>query len=460
MKQARVKKPLAADAASPSPLPLRAAAMEVLRRVLDERLFLDAALARAAPRLDALAPGDRIAARRIVVTALRRLGEIDAEIDARLAKPLPARAGAIRHILRVAAAETAFLGGPAHAAVDAAVRQAKRVDARLAGLVNAVSRRIAEAGPRLMDRPRLEAGRLNTPDWLWRRLCADWGEADAARIAAAHLSQAPLDLTLNAASANAAPALEGARPDADGAAWAARLGGAVSPSGGVRLSAASDALAALPGYAEGAWWVQDAAAALPARLLGDVAGRRALDLCAAPGGKTLQLAAAGAQVAALDLSSKRLERVRENLSRARLEAEIIVADALTWRPAAPFERVLLDAPCSASGTIRRHPELPWIKDGAGVAALAALQDALLDAAWAMTAPGGRMVFCTCSLFKEEAEARAEAFIERAPEAMPVSSASVLPPEARDADDRLRLRPCDWADRGGADGFFAAAFDKP
>lgn len=436
-----------AEAAAPSPVPLRAAAGALLGRILRERLFFDAAWSREADKLQALTPGDRIAARRLTMTALRRLGEIDAEIDARLAKPLPQKAAPIRDILRIAAAETAFLGGPAHAAVDAAVRLAKRADARLSGLVNAVSRRIAEAGPRLADRPRTEAGRLNAPPWLWKRLKADWGAEDAAAIAAAHLSPAPLDLTVKA----------------DAAGWAERLGGEETPSG-VRLRNADDAVSALEGFEAGDWWVQDVAASLPARMLGEVAGLRVLDLCAAPGGKTLQLAAAGAEVTALDFSEARLERLRENLERCRLEAKIVAADALDWRPEAPFDAILLDAPCSASGTVRRHPELPWIKDEEGLDALAKTQDALLAAAWEMLAPSddparGGLIFCTCSLFKIEGEARIEAFLSKYQDAEMVCAEGIAPAELLDGKGRLRSRPSDWAERGGMDGFFAARVAK-
>ena len=430
------------EAKTPSPVPLRAAAAALLGRVLDEKQFFDLALAREAERFNALSPGDRIAARRLAVTALRRLGEIDQEIDARLAKPLPKKAAPIRHILRIAAAETAFLDGPAHAAVDAAVRLAKRVDARLSGLVNAVSRRIAEAGPRLADRPRREAGRLNTPAWLWRRLVADWGEETAEAVAAAHLSPAPLDLTVKS----------------DPEQWAARLGGDATPVG-VRLRGADGAVPELDGYREGEWWVQDLAAALPARLLDSLEGARALDLCAAPGGKTLQLASAGAEVTALDVSEPRLARLRENLERTKLKADIVVADALSWRPENPFDVILLDAPCSASGTIRRHPELPWIKDDGGLEALARAQDALLDAAWDMLAPQGRLIFCTCSVFKIEGESRLEAFLARRPSAARAQTKGDATAPFLNAEGALRTKPSDWAARGGMDGFFAALLRK-
>jgi 16S rRNA (cytosine967-C5)-methyltransferase len=243
---------------------------------------------------------------------------------------------------------------------------------------------------------------------------------------------------------------------ANAADWAERLGGAVTPTGSVRLAQGGQ-VTAMAGYDTGDWWVQDAAAALPARLLGDVAGKRVLDLCAAPGGKTLQLAAAGAQVVALDQNEARLSRVADNLARTRLTAELICADALDWTPTAPFDAVLVDAPCSASGTIRRHPDLPHIRGGDAIGALAAEQDKLLDRAFDWLAPAGRLVFCTCSLFPEEGEKRAAAFFRRHPTARrdPVDPAEIGGEAgfvSRSGD--VRTRPDHWRDIGGLDGFFA------
>jgi 16S rRNA (cytosine967-C5)-methyltransferase len=232
------------------------------------------------------------------------------------------------------------------------------------------------------------------------------------------------------------------------------------PTGSLRLAEAGQ-ITALPGYAEGAWWVQDAAAALPARVLDPRPGERVLDLCAAPGGKTLQLAAAGAEVTALDISGPRLARLRENLERTRLTAEIVVADALHWQPDALFDAVLLDAPCSASGTIRRHPDLPFVKTGAELPDLVTLQAALIDRALGFVKPGGRLVYCTCSLLPEEGEAQLEAALVRhagltveRPEAAGIDTAWIT------AQGGLRLRPDYWANRGGMDGFFIVRLRKP
>jgi 16S rRNA (cytosine967-C5)-methyltransferase len=310
--------------------------------------------------------------------------------------------------------------------------------------VNAVARRAAEAAPAALaaDEARAEA----LPPWLIARLRKAYGGQGAAAIVAASLSDPPTDLT--------------ARDPATPADWAARLGGRLTPTGSIRLDRRGQ-ISALPGFAEGAWWAQDAAAAIPARLLGPVAGRRVLDLCAAPGGKTLQLAAAGADVTALDVSDDRLNRLRENLSRTGLSARIVTADALDWRPDALFDAVLLDAPCTATGTLRRHPDIAHLRRADDVARMAALQDWLLDAAWAMVAPGGRLVFCTCSLLPEEGEARARAFRARTPDAEP---APVTPEEAGDPalvtpQGWLRCRPDLWAEDGGMDGFFAARFER-
>lgn len=343
-------------------------------------------------------------------------------------------------ILRLAGAELLVLGEAPHAAVDAAVRLAKAdgATARLSGFVNAVLRRAAEEGPAIWAG--LDHARLAAPDPFWRALRADWGRAGAAAIAAAHLRPAPLDLTPR---------------DGDAAALAARLGGAVTPSGSVRL-ARPGRLTELPGYVEGEWWAQDAAAAIPARLAGGGEGRRALDLCAAPGGKTMQLAAAGWRVTSVDSSEPRMARLRENLARTGLAAELVVADALEWR-AEPFDLVLLDAPCSATGTVRRHPESPHIRRAEGLAALTALQARLMEAAWALTAPGGRLIYATCSLIRAEGEAQANAFLRAHEDAARERVTAEETGDARlltPAGD-FRARPDRWAEIGGLDGFFAA-----
>jgi 16S rRNA (cytosine967-C5)-methyltransferase len=423
----------------PHGLAPRRAALTLIRAVLDARRTLDDA--KTAPAFAALAPAERARAGALAAAVLRRLAPIDALLAAHMRRPLDASAPTARDALRLALAEAAE-GAPPYAATDAAVRlvKAERREATLAGLVNAVARRAAPQAAAALAGP--EAAEASHPGWLRRRLRGAYG-GSAAALFEANLAEAPLDVTL--------------RDPAEADRWADALGAERLPTGSLRMR--PRALAEAPGFAEGAWRVQDAAAALPARLFGGLRGRRALDLCAAPGGKTLQLADAGAEVTAVDLSEARLARLRENLERARREARVVAADVLEWRPETPGEAVLLDAPCTGTGVIRRHPDLPHLKRGADVAALAALQDRLLDAAWAMTAPGGALVFCTCSLLPEEGEARADAFLARTPDARlrPVGPEEVGEPAFLDARGRLRTRPDLWPERGGVDGFFAARF---
>ncbi len=417
----------------------RAIALDLLDAVLRRRRPLDEALAehRALPRLE---PRDRAFARLLVATVLRRLGQIDAAIDARLERPLPQRRGVVRDILRLGAAQTGFLGIAPHAAVDTAVVLARaRGHAGLAGFVNAVLRRIAESGPLPEDDPE----HRNVPPWLWDSWDAAYGVTTAAAIARAHLAEPPLDLSV--------------KDPHSATRWAASLDAEILPTGSLRRRGGGDP-ATLPGFADGAWWVQDAAAALPARLLGAVAGQRVADLCAAPGGKTAQLAAAGAAVTAVDSSDKRLGRLRENVGRLGLAVETVVADAAAWSPPAPFDAVLLDAPCTATGTLRRHPDIAWNKSATDVGRLVAVQDRLLAAALRMVAPGGTVVYATCSLQPEECEQRIAALLATGAEAerVPVAAAELPGLEAAItlAGD-VRTLPCQWPDSGGLDGFYAA-----
>lgn len=417
----------------------RAVALDLVQAVLRRRRPLDEALAthRFLPRL---AARDRAFVRLLVATVLRRRGQIDAAIGARLERPLPAKSAVVHDILRLGVAQLAILGLKPHAAVDTAVQlAAERGHAGLKGLVNAVLRRVAEAGPL----PRDDPGHLNTPDWLWRSWTAAYGAETAAAIARANLAEAPLDLTLK---------------DAAGAArWAAALAAEILPTGSLRRTSGGE-VSTLPGYEQGAWWVQDAAAALPARLLGDVAGLRVADLCAAPGGKTAQLAAAGARVTAVDASARRLRRLAQNLARLKLAAETVAIDAADWAPSERFDAVLLDAPCSATGTMRRHPDIAWTKGPEDVARLAALQDRLLDAAARLARRGGTIVYATCSLQPEEGERRIARLLERNPALAraPLQAGEVAGlDQAISAAGDLRTLPCHWAERGGIDGFYAA-----
>jgi 16S rRNA (cytosine967-C5)-methyltransferase len=409
--------------------PARQAALALLAAVMERRRPLEEALA-ALPA--GLAPRDRAAGHRIAAAVLRRAGSLDAVLEPFLRREPPPP---VRAALRAGAAELLLLGTPAHAAVAATVAVVPRP---FAGLVNAVLRKVAAEGAAALEG--LDAERLDTPPWLWASWHAAYGPAVRA-IARAHAHPAPLDLTL----APGAAAPEGAE---------------ILPTGSARLPAGTR-VAELPGFAEGRFWVQDAAAALPARLLGARPGERVADLCAAPGGKTAQLAAAGAAVVAVERDPRRIARLRENLARLNLSAELVEADAATWAPAsAGFDAVLLDAPCTATGIIRRHPDIPHLKRAADVPPMAEAQAALLTNAARLLRPGGRLVLATCSLQPEEGEAhlaRAGALGLR-PDPIRVEEVPGLA-EALTARGTLRARPDLWAGRGGLDGFFAARFLK-
>jgi len=375
----------------------RAAALAVADLIGQERPpALDEALA-AALRAERLESGDAALARAIALATFRRLGQIRRVLADRLDKGLPVGKPRLFSLLATGTAQILDLAVPDHAAVDLAVRLAKadHRTAGFAGMVNAVLRRVAREREAILAAT--EPLRDNTPDWLARRWVSAYGPERAAEIARAHLSSAPIDLTL--------------RNEGEGQAWAERLGATLLPTGSLRMPPDGAAIPDLPGFGEAAWWVQDAAAAIPARLLGVGEGERVLDLCAAPGGKTMQLASRGANVTALDRSAPRLERLRDNLARLGLTAEIAVGDATAYQ-AEPFDAVLLDAPCSATGTIRRHPDVAWTKDESDIVRLAQLQTRLLDRAATLVRPGGRLVYCTCSLERAEGEAQIAAFLAR------------------------------------------------
>ncbi|OYX44733.1 MAG: 16S rRNA methyltransferase [Rhodobacterales bacterium 32-67-9] len=419
----------------------RGAAARLVVAVLEDRAPLSDQIGRGA--LSGLAPPDRARAQRLALLTLRNLGRADAVLKPFLKKPPPAL---VRAILRVSVTEIFAGSAAAHGVVSQAVsltRASGRKAEGFAGMVNAVLRRASGTPPERWAM--LPADPL--PGWLRGRLMSAWGKAATMAMEAAQAKGAPLDLTPK---------------DGDAATLAARLGGEALPTGSVRLHTAGQ-VSDLPGYAEGDWWVQDAAAALAAKVLTPRPGERVLDLCAAPGGKTLQLAAAGARVTALDLSDARMGRVRENLARCRLAADIVVADALTWEGEADFDAVLLDAPCSATGTIRRHPDLPFVRDAAALKEIAALQAALLDRALTRLRPGGRLVFATCSLLPEEGERQVSAALTRHPGLTTDRAALDLPgidAEWITAENGLRLRPDYWPDRGGMDGFFIACLRVP
>ena len=423
----------------------RAAACRILDAVLDDGKPLDTALAgdHALAKLD---PRDRAQARRIIATVLRRLGELDTRISECLDRPLAGRHARVRNILRVGTAELIFLETPAHAAVDAAVRLAGGYRrGAFKGLVNAVLRRIGRE-PENREATR-SPGEINTPDRMLDRWREIYGAESARAIADAHLIEPPLDLTLSRR--------------ADPGEWAAKLDADILPGGTLRRRTGGR-ISDLPGFAEGLWWVQDTAAALPAKLLRDDTDARVIDLCAAPGGKTMQLADRGPAVTAVDISNARLAALQENLARTGLEAEIVAADATLWRPARPADAVLLDAPCTATGTIRRHPDIPRRRRAADIESATKLQDRLLNAAVNMVAPGGTVIYAVCSLEPEEGTARIDALLASgAPVTLDPIAADDWPeldgldPAAITPAGTLRTLPCHWSERGGMDGFFAA-----
>jgi len=416
----------------------RAVALELLQGVLVHQRTLDELIEKNAgwPQLETR---DRGFARLLTSTTLRRLGEINQALDLFIKERLPGKARAVSDALRLGACQILFLGTPPHAAVGETVELIGSLDslAGYKGLANAVLRRMAR------EKPATDPWR-NVPGWLKESWLSAYGEPKARAIAAAHLSEAPLDLSLKDVAGD----------------WAGKLGGEILPTGTLRLAAGSGPVETLPGFAEGEWWVQDAAASLPARLLGQP--RHVIDLCAAPGGKTSQLLARGIAVTAIDRSAQRLVRLRENLRRLKFEATVIEADAAAWRPAESTEAVLLDAPCSASGTIRRHPDLPWLKKPADLPKLTALQDRLLANAVAMTRPGGVIVYATCSLQPEEGIARIESLLASG---APVERLPIAADELGGLGDLLTLEgdmrslPFHLAEKGGMDGFFAARLRK-
>lgn len=392
-----------------------------------------------------LSPQDRSLVRAIVGSALRHRGEIAEILNRVLDREIPERSGRVLDILHVAIAQMLFLDIPDRAAVSLAVDHAG-ADRRVRvykGLVNGVLRRIGREHTGLTAD--LDSDRLNTPGWLFETWCAAYGEETALQIAAAHRSEAALDLTVKA----------------DPEEWARRLGGTVVAGRTVRL-AHKGAIETLDGFKDGAWWVQDAAAALPARLMGDVYGQKVLDLCAAPGGKTAQLAAAGAIVTAVDISKGRLKRLNENMERLRLSVETVAADLRDYRPCEPVDAILLDAPCSASGTIRRHPDVAWLKRPKDIETLAALQTTLLQRVADWVKPGGILVYCTCSLQPEEGEDQIAAFLAgRADyriEPVTLEDIGGLS-ECISPEGYVRTLPCHLpgqdARQTGLDGFFVA-----
>ena len=437
---------------SPQPevpgLAARRIAADILDGVLRRRTALDELLSgkSAHPGLAGLAERDRALMRRLVATVLRRLGTLRHVVGGFLDKGFPSDAPRAETILLLGAAQILWLEVPDHAAVDLSVRlaQADRRAARYAGLVNAVLRKVTQSAAT----KHVDGSTRDTPEWLLKRWKKAYGPDTARAIATANGHEPALDLTV--------------KQDAES--WAERLRGRALPTGTVR-TLAHGAISLLPGFSEGAWWVQDAAAALPAQLLGNIQGKSIAELCAAPGGKTAQLALAGAKVSAVDRSPARLNRMRENLARLSLTVETVAADALDWQ-GGPFDGVLLDAPCSATGTIRRHPDIPWLKNEADLPVLTSLQQRLIDRAVELTKPGGTFVYCVCSLEPEEGQNQIETLLARDSRVTrsPISAQEVFGhAEFITTDGDLRTLPQQLPDPdprwAGLDGFYAARLTR-
>lgn len=427
-------------------LPVRLAAAHIIADVVQGGHRLDDCFSPLAvpARLTGLGARDIALVRSIATVALRRLGVIRRALAILLEKGLPRQAVRLEWPLIAAAAQILFLDSADHAAVDLAVR-AVRLEPKssgFAGLVNGVLRNLQRRREEFLELA--AGGEFDTPPWLAQRWRKAYGESAAKAVAAMHMLEPPLDLSVKS----------------DAAGWAKRLDGVVLPTGSVRLQSRVP-IAELDGYGEGEWWVQDAAAALPARLLRAKSEERILDMCAAPGGKTAQLAQAGAHVTALDRSAERLKLLAANLSRLQLHADIAVADATSYS-ATPFDAILLDAPCSSTGTIRRHPDVPWTKKPGDIDGLASLQTRMLDRAATLTRPHGRIVYCTCSLEPEEGEQQIAAFLRRNPDFKRDSidpEREGIPPEFVNPDGDLRTMPQMLPNPdprlAGVDGFFAA-----
>lgn len=421
------------DKTNKRPISPRRAALNLIKAVVEDGQMLS----EIDPSTFLTGP-DAALAQRLTIDTLRWAQRADRMLGPYLRqKPHPA----VHAILRLGVIELAVHESAAHGVVHDLVGLAKsdRDTARASGLVNAVLRKVSQDLGKWNDLP-VPA----LPKWLSRPLRDAYGKPALQSIETAHTVAAPIDVTLKDPAATER--------------WVSALDGRVLETGSIRLAARAGQVTKLPGFAEGEWWVQDAAASIPATLLNAQPGERVLDICAAPGGKAMQLAATGAQVTALDISSKRLARLTENLERTGLEASLVRADALTWENA-PFDGVLLDPPCSATGTIRRHPDLVFAKDGTSIEPLVALQREMFDRAVALVRPGGRIVFCTCSLLPAEGENHVEDFLQRHPGLSVDQEAIAIAPVPDDwkSDIGIRTRPDYWPELGGLDGFFIAPF---
>lgn len=428
-------------------LAARLVALDLLYTVLDRKTPLDQAL-EASTSFAALETRDRNFCRMLLTTTLRRLGQINDLINFAQERPEALKSPKVLHILQLGVTQLFFMDVPDHAAVDTSVRLCENVDApRQKGFVNAILRNLIRKGQDRLDRQ--DAGRLNTPEWLLKIWIADYGMSGAGQIANANMSEASLDITLKG----------GENPSY----WAGALDGEILPNGSLRKAAGGN-IRDLEGFDTGSWWIQDASASLPARLFGDIKDKYVIDMCAAPGGKTMQLAGMGANVIALDRSANRLKRLEENVKRMELQerVEIVVADGAVWKPTRPATHILLDAPCSATGTIRRHPDTGYLKSPQDISRLMDIQSRLLAHAADILETGGILVYCTCSLQKDEGERQIDKLLTSRSDIkrLPISAQDVGGlPEIIDQNGDIRILPTHLESQGGMDGFYVARITK-
>jgi len=423
-----------------SGIPARELAVKALSRVLDRNRTPEEGLY-ALPGWDALTPEDKGMSHFLLLGTLRCLGQVDAWMAKLMEKPLPTTASQVQDILRIGLYQLGWMGTPAHAAVDTSVNLTRQM--RLDGfssLVNAVLRRASREG---VPKGIMENASLNLQEWLRTSWQKAYGKDLTETICHAQIAIPPIDIQVKA----------------EAAIWAEKLGGMLLPGGSIRIP--PQTVTNLSGYAEGEWWVQDAAACLPVKLLGEVKGKTIVDLCAAPGGKTMQLAAAGAKVIAVDRSEPRLQRLKENLERTGLQAEVICEDGKQWKPSMQVDGVLLDAPCSATGTLRRHPEISWTRKQEDITRMAALQWDMLTHVLSWLPSGKPLVYATCSLQPEEGEAHVQRLLREHKDVtlLPVQAAETAIAQACRPDGALRTLPHFWQEQGGMDGFFAARLVK-
>ena len=421
----------------------RISALGALVQCLDKYKPLDSAWA-GDRHFASLSPSDRAFAQMLAKTTLRRLGQIEAILAQFLERPLASGASRIMHTLRLGVAQLIWLETPPHAAVHSAVEMTKQLKMdKFGGLVNAVLKKVSLGGKAIADAQ--DAPVLNTPEWLWKSWEKAYGPEATRKIAEIHLKEPPLDITVKG----------------DPAFWAEELGGVVLPMGSVRLRETRN-ITQLKGFSEGSWWVQDMAATIPARLLGDVREKRVIDLCAAPGGKTAQLAAGGAKVSAVDRSKERIAMLKTNVHRLKLQADYVTTDASKWLPAFAPDAILLDAPCSATGTLRRHPDVAWHRKPDDIARLVETQAKMLRHAFDMLKPGGKLVYSVCSLQTEEGEQQITSFLNDRKDATltpvdPVTLGGLT--QCITSRGEVRTLPCHLAELDGMDGFFAAVLTK-